>query len=176
MSMLQVVTVSLVLVCASLFDVRQRRVPNWLTYGALLAGVGYQLLAGSAGDAVLGVLTCGFVGVLMYVLSRLGAGDAKLLMALGAWLGPGLGLDVTLLTLFVGAAVGFALLLRAGRGVQMLRELWLCALTLSTAGARTWIPDGALSFPLAPVMAVSWLVVALVPELRPVSPLLEALR
>ncbi len=176
MSVLQLAVVSLVLACASVYDVRERRVPNWLSYGAVLAGFGYQLAAGAASAALLGVLMCGCLGVLMYALSRLGAGDAKLLMAVGAWLGPGVGLDVTLLTLVTGAAVGCILLLRAGRALQMARELWLSVLTLTTNGARTWIPDGALSFPLAPVMAASWLIVALVPELRPVSPLLEALR
>jgi len=167
---------SLTLLCASVFDIRERRVPNWLTYGSVLCALACQVVGGSIVTSLVGLAVCGFFGILMYALSRLGAGDAKLLMGVGAWIGPGLGLDVTLLMLVAGAGIGLILLLRAGRAAQMMRELWLSALTLSTAGARVWIPDGALSFPLAPVMAASWLIVALFPDLRPISPILEALR
>jgi prepilin peptidase CpaA len=167
---------SITLACATVSDVRARRVPNWLTYGSLGAALAWQLAAGSAAAALLGLLVCGSLGIALYMLSRMGAGDAKLLMAVGAWLGPGLGVDIVLLTLVAGAAVGVLLLVRAGLLRATSHDLQLAALTLATPGARTWMPRAGLSFPLAPVMAASFLCVVFFPAVRPVSAILEQLR
>ncbi len=169
------IIVSIVLAIAAVFDWRERRVPNWLSYSALIAGVLWQAAHGEIATAAAGVVACGSVGVLMYVLSQLGAGDAKLLMAIGAWLGAALGLDVVLLALVGGAVIAVAMLVRAGAIGSMVRELWLCVMTLSTSGARLWVPDGKLSFPLAPVIAVSFGISVFCPSMRPISPILEAL-
>lgn len=72
-------------------DVRTHRIPNYLTLGSALAGLGFQLGAhGWPG------LLAGFLGLLLgfsllflpYLLGGMGAGDVKALAALGAWLGP----------------------------------------------------------------------------------------
>jgi prepilin peptidase CpaA len=72
-------------------DTRTRRIPNYLTLGCLLAGLGYQLGAhGWTGllDGLLGA-TLGFtLLIFFYWKGGLGAGDVKALAALGAWLGP----------------------------------------------------------------------------------------
>lgn len=172
---LQLLGMSLTLIGASIVDLRERRVPNRLTYGSIGIALCYQTALGSLSLGVAGLLACGALGILVYSLSRLGAGDAKLLMAIGAWLGPGLGLDVALLTCVGGAVIGATMLLSRGWILHVARELWLSVLTLSTPGAKLWVPDGSLSFPLAPVMAASFLVVVATPAIRPVSPLLEQL-
>lgn len=72
-------------------DIRSRRIPNYLTLGTALAGLGFQL--GGLGLAGLGQ---GFLGLLLglvlmlpfYLKGGMGAGDVKALAALGAWLGP----------------------------------------------------------------------------------------
>ncbi len=72
-------------------DIKTHRIPNYLTYGCALAGLGYQLgfhgltglLEGFLGMALgLGLL------IFFYVKGGMGAGDVKALAAMGAWLGP----------------------------------------------------------------------------------------
>lgn len=74
---------------AGAMDYRTRRIPNWLTVWGALAGV---VLSGLAGDGALlrslgGMGVALAVGVLLYGLKALGAGDAKFMAAVGAWAG-----------------------------------------------------------------------------------------
>lgn len=72
------------------WDLKSRRIPNYLTFGGALAGLGFQLgfhglpglLDGFAG------LGLGFILLLVpYLMGGMGAGDVKASAALGAWLG-----------------------------------------------------------------------------------------
>ncbi len=80
------------LALAAVIDARQRRIPNWLTFGLLLAGLGRALAfggGGSFGHAVLGMLAGAALPLVLYAISALGGGDVKLLAAIGAWVGAG---------------------------------------------------------------------------------------
>ena len=73
---------------AGLWDLRTRRIPNWLTVGGATAGLG--LVALSGGNAVQSLAGLGGalgVGFLLHLTRLLGAGDAKLMTAVGAWAG-----------------------------------------------------------------------------------------
>ena len=77
---------------ACVTDLRTRRIPNVLTFGAALAGLLYQFVSGGIdglGHAALGWLVGAVIFILPFALGGLGGGDVKLLAALGAWLGPG---------------------------------------------------------------------------------------
>src|SRR4029450_2877695 len=84
------VVVALVAV-ASITDVRTRRIPNLLTFGAAIAALLFHVSTGgasglitSAGGWMLGAAL--FFPV--FALRGMGAGDVKLLAAVGAWVGP----------------------------------------------------------------------------------------
>lgn len=105
------------LAAACFFDIFVRRVPNWLSVGLLCAGLGARLAEygwQAAGLGLLGALA-GLV-VLFYPFHRrwVAGGDVKVLMAMGAWLGP----KWLLLALLVASAAGGVLslfyLLRSG--------------------------------------------------------------
>ena len=72
-------------------DVRVRRIPNTLTFGA--SAVAFAFFLATKGFEGLGLSVAGWcVGLAMFVpfflLGGMGAGDVKLLAAFGAWLGP----------------------------------------------------------------------------------------
>ncbi len=72
------------------WDLSSGRIPNYLTFGGALAGLGFQLgFHGLPGllDGLAG-LGLGFILLLVpYLLGGMGAGDVKASAALGAWLG-----------------------------------------------------------------------------------------
>lgn len=85
-----IATVTIALV-ACVTDIRSRRIPNVLTFGAGVAGLLFHLATGGrdAGfDSAMGYLAGTALFLPFFVLGGMGAGDIKLLAALGAWMGP----------------------------------------------------------------------------------------
>ena len=82
-------TVICVLVVASIMDIRTRKVPRWLTFGAILAGLVAAGVTGFAAfqQSLLGMLVGGLLLLPLVLLRGFGAADALLLAAVGAWLG-----------------------------------------------------------------------------------------
>jgi prepilin peptidase CpaA len=79
------------LVAAAIFDVKSRRIPNWLTgLGALLGFVIHGVGEGAHGilASVEGLLLGVVFLAPFYLKGGMGAGDVKLMGAIGALLGP----------------------------------------------------------------------------------------
>jgi prepilin peptidase CpaA len=90
---------------ASWIDYSQRRVPNWLNATIALAGFvaqGYFFGAHGIGMAALGLLVGFSLLIVPWLMHGMGAGDVKLMAAIGAWFGPWL----TLLGFSVGVIIG----------------------------------------------------------------------
>jgi prepilin peptidase CpaA len=122
-------TIGALVLCAaaSALDVKSGRIPNILTFGA--AAVGFVVGATTHGLPGLGQAAAGWVvgcGLFLpfFLLGGMGAGDVKLLAALGAWLGPSTTLFVAL---YAGIAGGvMAVIVSAARGYmkQLINNLW----------------------------------------------------
>lgn len=77
-------------VVAAVLDLWRFRIPNAVTLPVLAAGLGYHAVLGPPGGFVasLGGLAVGF-GILfaLFACGMMGAGDVKLMAALGTWIG-----------------------------------------------------------------------------------------
>jgi prepilin peptidase CpaA len=100
-------------IIAAVFDVQQHRIPNWLTYPGIVLGVVLRgVLFGwkGLGGAVEGLLLAGGIMLLFYAVRAMGAGDVKLMAAIGSLVGPGQAIVVLLATAICGGvmAIGYA--------------------------------------------------------------------
>ena len=128
-----------VAIVACVFDVRTRRIPNALTLGAAVVAFGFALL--QTGFAGLGWSAAGWLIAVtvffpFFALGGMGAGDVKLLGALGAWLGALNALHLVLYTALAGGVMALVVLLARGYLTQALWNLWLLLTFWRTAGLR----------------------------------------
>ena len=111
---------------AAFIDIRTRRIPNLLTIPSLVAGVVCAaLIGGFAGllDSVFGCLLLATPFVLLFVFAGGGAGDAKLMGALGAWLGIANGLVALVAVLAAGVVIGLGYALSKKSLTPVLRRV-----------------------------------------------------
>jgi len=117
---------------ASWIDYSQRRVPNWLN--ALIAACGFMVQTfffgvSGAQSAALGMAVGLGVLIVPWLMHGMGAGDVKLMAAIGTWLGPWW----TLMGFCVGAVVGgiiaVVMIVRAGK-------MWMACANLATIACK----------------------------------------
>ena len=109
---------ALIVVTAAVYDVRYRRIPNWLTLSGILLGFGLNALLGGFGGVALagkGMLLAFAVYFVLYLLHAVGAGDAKLMAAAGAVAGPDNWFVVFIFTALCGGIFALILLLSRRR-------------------------------------------------------------
>lgn len=121
------------------FDLRTRRIPNELTFGAALAAVVYHVAATGAS----GLMTAGggwLLGVALFfpffALGGMGAGDVKLLGAIGAWLGTEAVVQVALCSAIAGGVFAVVVALRSGYLRQALGNLKMLLMFWFTVGLK----------------------------------------
>jgi prepilin peptidase CpaA len=86
-------------------DVRDRRIPNWLTYGGLAAALGVRCaLLGWLGlrGGLVGLLLGGGIFFVLFLLGGMGGGDVKLMAAVGAWAGTAQSVAILIASAIVG--------------------------------------------------------------------------
>jgi prepilin peptidase CpaA len=110
------------------FDVRTRRIPNWLTFPGAALGLAAATVA-HGGHGTVSSAAGFLVGLALFfplfVLKGLGAGDVKLMGALGAWLGTSMIFGVAFYTTLAGGALAIALMTKHRYVGQAASNLWL---------------------------------------------------
>ena len=123
-----------VALCAAITDSRQRRIPNRLTYPAMVAGLLLQglthgwkgLLLSTGGGALFGG-----VFMLFYLVRAMGAGDVKLASALGCIVGLPAAWQVMFATTLAGGGLAIVFMVFSGRTIETLRNtLWVAGFHL----------------------------------------------
>jgi len=113
---------------AALLDWRSRRIPNWLTIPGFLSGVTlHVVLNGWHGFlfALAGGILALVVLLPLVLLRALGAGDWKLMGAVGAFLGWKLFLFVLVGSIFVSGIMAMVQVYRVGRVMETFRNMWI---------------------------------------------------
>jgi prepilin peptidase CpaA len=103
----KILVLALVLV-AGVYDFRFRRIPNWLTVTGVLMGFAANALVAhlpGVRAAALGLGLAMVVYVPLYLLRAMGAGDVKLMAAVGALVGPSSWLGIFLAAAIVGGII-----------------------------------------------------------------------
>jgi len=114
------------LAALSIYDVRQRRLPNWLTLPGAAAVLTAAALAGHGAPALAGATALGLLYLFVHAAapSAMGAGDVKLALGVGA-IGGYFGVDVWVL---------------AAAAAPLLTAVW-ALVAWARRGART-VPHG----------------------------------
>ena len=111
-------TASICALIAAGFDVKSRRIPNFITGPALLFGL---LLHGSvdgwrgALSSLAAGLICGVIFLIFYLAGGMGAGDVKLIAAVGCIAGLSNSVYLLVLTALAGGVMGIGMALMRGR-------------------------------------------------------------
>jgi prepilin peptidase CpaA len=123
---------------AVVFDLRTRRIPNYLTIGTAAVALAVSGFAeGTTGlaGAGLGWLVGAIVFFPFFALGGMGAGDVKLMAALGALLGPINAIWLAIFSSIAGGVVAVLVSMSRGYLQQALANVWLMLLHWRVAGA-----------------------------------------
>ena len=170
---------------ATVTDVWRQKIYNWTTYtgivvalliGAIATGLDRAELGIGIKDSLIGLLSCGLIMLICYVLFQIGGGDVKLLAMAGAFLGPQLGIEMLLWTFVLGGAAAVIILIWKFGFVRLIRRVLQQALMRLSIG--NWDPlteeeKKQMTIPL--YLAPSALIAAVVVRFSVVDRLVEAM-
>jgi prepilin peptidase CpaA len=107
------------LLAAAVFDVRYRRIPNWLTVSGVVLGLAMNAVIGAPEAGILfslAGLAVGFaIYAALYALHAMGAGDVKLMAAVGALVGWERWFGIFFVTALIGGVLALILVVARGR-------------------------------------------------------------
>jgi prepilin peptidase CpaA len=158
-----VVAVAAAGVASSVIDLRTRRVPNGLTVGVASVGIALAAFDGTV-VSMPAALGGGALGIALmlpgHLLGGTGAGDVKLLGAIGTLLGPKATLMAFMYTAIAGGVLGLVV---AARRKRVRESLTRSATLVRTRGGNAAEIDAQTTnrFAYAPAVAVGTLVAAL---------------
>ena len=116
-------------VCAivgSVFDVKSRRIPNFITAPAMLLGLALHLALGGWRDclsALAAGMICGLVFLVFYLAGGMGAGDVKLILGVGCIAGMSHIAYLLVLTVLAGGLMALFLTVVRGRLQQTIMNV-----------------------------------------------------
>lgn len=111
---------------AAVYDIKTLKVPNYITFSGIAGGIAVHLLPegpSSLGQVILGMAVPVLLFLPLFLSSMIGAGDIKLFMAAGCFLGPYRVINVMILSILAAGIASIVRLLRFGFLKERLRYL-----------------------------------------------------
>ncbi|TKB58428.1 A24 family peptidase [Ferrimonas aestuarii] len=165
---LQHILVSALFIIAVVTDLTTEKIPNLIVILGLITGISfngfYDGLAGF-GTSLLGALTALLSLVWFYKKRIIGAGDIKLMMAIGSFVGPAMVFWSLCLGIAAGGVTTLAIALyRVGwQGIKMTAERYYQCLITRTYFKPSLNEAAGLKVPYAPALAIGWFILITVP-------------
>ncbi len=154
---------------AAATDLKSRRIPNWLTvplaFTGLLAALGHDGLPG-LGWAVAGYGLLALPYILLFIFGNGGAGDAKMMGAIGAWMGLQAGIVILVAVCVTGGVLSLLRMLCDGQRRRHFAALFtlLYVSLVAVSGGRRGLallrsepatqPSRGLSMPYGPAIFI----------------------
>jgi prepilin peptidase CpaA len=146
---------------ATITDLWREKIYNWTTYTGTVVAIGLSGLATLTDrteiseigilQSVIGLVACGAIMLICFVLFQVGGGDVKLLAMTGAFLGAEQGIETLLWTFVLGGAVAVIILIWKIGLPKLLRRVIQqlgCKLGFGTWDALTEEEQKQLKMPL----------------------------
>lgn len=111
----EIVVLLVAMAVASFTDVRDGKIPNWLTGSLIAVGVAIGIAEGQAVASLIGLLAAFALHFPLWILQIEKGGDAKLMMGVGALLGASFMVETSAWCAVLYLPVGLALLAAQGR-------------------------------------------------------------
>jgi prepilin peptidase CpaA len=160
-----VVVLAAGLAAATAIDLRSRRIPNELTAAMALSGLALAAF-GSSGITIAASLAGLVLGLAVmlpgHVLGATGAGDVKLMAAVGAIVGPGLVLYAFVCTSIAGGVLAFVVAVRRRRLRTTLAQTGRLVAAPGAAPGEIKAAGAASRFAYGPAIAVGSMVAVLI--------------
>lgn len=132
-------------ITAAVWDWQTRRIPNWLVSVGLMVALPLQAYVHGLGDGVLAWLLGCLAGGLMfmpgYLMRMMGAGDVKLMAAVGAFCGAALAMEIAVITSVIGGVWALVWLMQRKRVRAGLTNT-MTVLVNVVGGARAGVQHG----------------------------------
>jgi len=129
----------LVALIGAVTDVRSARIPNRLTYSAVVAALVLRTaLLGLPGlkSGAVGMLVAGGLFLCLFVMGAMGGGDMKLMAAMGAWVGSTQVVTLMLAAAIAGGVLALGRILFSNQVGQTLRNTVLLICYRFTSGLQ----------------------------------------
>ncbi len=129
---MQVVVATLVIM-AGMWDWRTRRIPNWLTLSSVILGIGLNAFLYHTAGVWFSLKGLGLALLIyfpLFLLRGMGAGDVKLMAALGAIVGWQNWLGILIITSVFGGIAALVVVIMTGRLRKTLENIWFIGLSI----------------------------------------------
>jgi prepilin peptidase CpaA len=158
-----------VIMCFAVYlDIKYRKIPNWLTFSSISVGLAHNgFIAGWPGFlfSITGLGMGLFLLITFYFLGGMGAGDVKLMGAVGAFLGvTGVLYSFLFTAIFGGIYAGYTLIKLRGQNITLKIDVTILKNLLVTRQFSYILPrenNERLKIPYGVVIALGTLAVIL---------------
>jgi len=125
--------VALIVLTAGYFDLRYRRVPNWLTGTGVLCGIALNTFLLQTQGLLFSLKGLGIAMLIyfpLYMLRGMGAGDVKLMAAVGSIVGLWDWIGILVCTAVFGGIAAIILVTTKGRFRKTFQNMWMILVSL----------------------------------------------